>query len=404
MTPIQSLVRPPNFAWPLLWLAYHSSFLQSVNDENRSMHLSGKQGTFGAEHKRAKWICHPLFALPVAAFLIASTATLIPTAQGFSFTSFSTQSIQSTRLQVQPIKTVKDDGLTLDPLPLDGASGTETEWNALSSFGSALLQLRKEEEEIMLEIGEDDSNDDELEPAKQSVKSEISVVRDLMAMDVGTATDLDNSVERIMVQEFKDDMTVLPMTSSQSSTSSLPETAVSDMPLSRPEHYSDRIDRDKRLLAIGITESVDEPWQWRQFCNEKGGMKSLLKTIQKGANVVQHEEQGAEFLLLMEEYEETFVAACNACRALRDLCSVSDDVRAVITDEVIRANAASGKNALMNDFSLLLRHADEAEVLYNRRQKFRPTSNLFRLAGRKDRRGECYAQYVRLLARIDIAR
>ena len=366
------------------------------------MRLSGDQGTFGAESQRAKWILN--LSLSLVAINIALTTTLLPAAQGLSFTTFSSRSIHSTRLQAQPIKTAKEDGLTLDPLPLDGTGGTETEWNALSSFGATLLQLRKEEEEIMLEIGGDISNDVVSEPVKTSVKSEIPAAREVMAVNVGTATDLDNSVERITVTEFKDDMTVLPMTFSQSSTSSLPETAVSDMPLSRSEHYSDRIDRDKRLLAIGITESVDEPWQWRRFCEEKGGIKSLLKTIQNGANFVQHEQQGAEFLLLMEEYEETFLAACNACRALRDLCSISDDVRAVITDEILRGNAASGNNALINDFASLLRHADEAEVLYNRRrQKFGPSSNLFSLKGRKDRKGKFDAKHINKLVRIYIA-
>lgn len=352
------------------------------------MRVSGNVDTFGAEDKRASTWMNPLPLSHMVFRIAAATAFLLTTAQGFSFTSFSHRLMHSTRLQVQPISAEKDEGLTHDPLPLDGVGDAETEWNDLSSFGATLLQLRKEEEEIMLEIGGNVSNDDESEVGKTPIKQEIPfVAREAMAMSVGAATDLDNSVERITVQEFKDDMTVLPMTMSQSSTTSLPETAVSDMPLSRPEHYSDRIDRDKRLLAIGITESVDEPWQWQRFCTEKGGIKPLLKTIQMGANFAQHEQQGAEFLLLMEEYEETFLAACNACRALRDLCSISDDVRAVITDEIIRANAASGNNALMNAFSSLLRHSDEAEVLYNiRPQKFRPTSNPFRLIGQKGRR------------------
>ena len=389
-----------------LCLDRRSTYLYSciASGESRKMPLSGNVNTFGAGCKRATWM--NLIPLSHLIFKIAAvTAFLLTTAQGFSFTSFSHKSLRSTSLQVQPISAEKNEGLTHDPLPLDGVAGdTETEWNAFSSFGATLLQLRKEEEEIMLEIGGNVSNDVESELGKKPIKQEIPfVAREALTMNVGAASDLDNSVERITVQEFKDDMTVLPMTLSQASTASLPETAVSDMPLSRPEHYSDRLDRDKRLLAIGITESVDEPWQWQRFCEEKGGIKSLLKTIQNGANFAQHEQLGAEFLVLMEEYEETFLAACNACRALRDLCSISDDVRAVITDEIIRANAASGNNSLMNDFSLLLRHADEAEVLYNiRPQKFRSTSNPFRLMGRKDRRGECDTKWIRPIVRIEI--
>lgn len=327
-------------------------------------------------------------ALIVAIALLASI--LVPTTEAFLV--LSRTSTGSTRLHIQPIDTAKEEGLTLDPIPT-GDDGNE--WSAMSSFGAALLQLRKEEEEIMLEIG--DEGEDEIEErqlTRTPIRSEIRPeIRELMPMDVGTATDLDNAVVRITVDEFKEDMTVLPMVSPQVA----PQYGtidISDMPLSQPEHYSERIDRDKRLLAIGIAESVDEPWQWRRFCDEKGGIKSLLKTIQNGANYfVKNDQQGSEFLLLLEEYEETFLAACNACRALRDLCAISDDVRAVMTDEILRANAASGNNALMKDFSSLLRHADEADVWDNVRLKnFRPKSNFFRLLGRKDRRGELFCR------------
>jgi hypothetical protein len=315
----------------------------------------------------------------------------VPTTQAFSVGVgvsvgvFSSRT--ATRLQVQPLDTAKEEGLTLDP----SSSDTEdvSEWNAMSSWGASLLQLRKEEEEIMREIGDDDLQQDKrLKLQKEELPLE---PRELMQMqmDVGTATELDSSVEKISVQELKDDMTVLPMPPQLATAD---KTQVSDMPLSRPEHYSDRIDRDKRLLAIGIAESVDEAWQWRRFYEEKGGIRSLLKTIQNGANFVQQEAAGSEFSnFLLEEYEETFLAACNACRALRDLCALSDDVRAVITDEILRANAASGNTtSLMKDFSSLLRHADEAEVLYSRLYNFRPKSNLFRLMGRKNRRGEYF--------------
>ena len=38
--------------------------------------------------------------------------------------------------------------------------------------------------------------------------------------------------------------------------------------------------------------------------------------------------------------EETFLAACQACRALRDLCAISPELAAVVTDGLLRANAA----------------------------------------------------------------
>jgi hypothetical protein len=335
----------------------------------------------------------------------------------------------SSQLPVYPLDQAEQEDLTLTK-----SDDNFGEWSAMSSWGAALLQLRKEEEEIMREIADSPSStgtssssttaaavavatkskskqkDDDLalpddeqkgEKIPEDIEAAEEVIRppeahELMQMDVETAKELDGSVTRrgLSPSDIKEDMTVLPM--SPYYTSQLTRTAsdgvepVSDMPLSRPEHYSDRIDRDKRLLAIGISESVDEAWQWRRFGEEKGGIKSLLTTIQTGAKFVQQQPSFELFPDMIDEYEETFLAACSACRALRDLCTISDDVRAVMTDEILRANAAAGgdTNSLIKDFCSLLRHADEAEILYGRLYKFRPKSNLFRLMGRKNRRGE----------------
>ena len=329
---------------------------------------------------------------PISLLFVTVTATQlsVPPTYALSLTSGSLRSTCIWRLGANPTNVANEEGLTVEPLSLDEPGNGDNEWNTMSTFGAALLQLRKEEEEIMHEIGQELSNRSESKSLKSPMNSETTPeLPEFKAIDVGAATELDNSVERISSQELKEDMTVLPLTLPGFLIKSQSGSQLSDMPLSRPEHYSDRIDRDKRLLAIGITESVDEPWQWRRFCEEKGGIKPLVKMIQNGANFVQHEQQGSEFLLLMEEYEETFLAACMACRALRELCSISDDVRAVITDEILRANAEAGDNQLMKDFSSLLRHAHEAEIEYNSRSKQRPrASKLFRLMARKDRRGE----------------
>jgi hypothetical protein len=62
-----------------------------------------------------------------------------------------------------------------------------------------------------------------------------------------------------------------------------------DIPLSRPEHYRDRIGRDLRQLAVSIAASTENVEQWRTFCEEKGGIFPLLETIREGARSIQEE-------------------------------------------------------------------------------------------------------------------
>jgi hypothetical protein len=305
-----------------------------------------------------------------------------------SFTKFhfSSLSKRQVRLKRRSSDDVKD--MTLD-LESERLETNKNDWSSMESVGTTLLRLRKEEEEIM--VGVPDSTTDRNEKAvSKNIESEVKLKsQKFMEIDFGTATDLDNAVQVISSQEFREGMTVLPMTQSRARKAFIGK-SFPDMPLSRPEHYSDRIDRDKRLLTIGITEAVDDPSQWRRFREENGGIRPLLMNIQKGANFV-HQEHGSD--LLLEEYDEAFSAACNSCRALRDLCSISDDLRAVITDDILRANGKLRDNALIKDLANLLRHANEVDILYSSRLgSIRPKSNLFRLLGRKDRRGKFILQ------------
>ena len=61
----------------------------------------------------------------------------------------------------------------------------------------------------------------------------------------------------------------------------------------------------------------------------KGGIVPLLKCVQDGAKSIRehmkndcnNNSQFAQFAA--DQQEETFMAACTACRALRDLCAIS---------------------------------------------------------------------------------
>eukprot|EP00565_Helicotheca_tamesis_P006505 CAMPEP_0185734444 /NCGR_PEP_ID=MMETSP1171-20130828/22490_1 /TAXON_ID=374046 /ORGANISM="Helicotheca tamensis, Strain CCMP826" /LENGTH=926 /DNA_ID=CAMNT_0028404437 /DNA_START=410 /DNA_END=3187 /DNA_ORIENTATION=+ len=209
------------------------------------------------------------------------------------------------------------------------------------------------------------------------------------------------------------------------------------LPLSDPEHYTDRIGRDMRHLSLSIASSVDSAWQWQLFCDEGGGILPLLQCIREGAK--SFEEGGDDFLLadyhgddelmtkFMEQHEESFAAACTACRSLRDLCALSDEFAAVVTDDILRADAAWSVNVpslnnhgeacssggLISDLVTLLKHANEAEKMYSGGKRKRKKSGdvvarsgNVRFASRRSRREarrRCGLYVVQLLLAMSVA-
>ena len=215
--------------------------------------------------------------------------------------------------------------------------------------------------------------------------------------------------------------------------------------LSKPEHYRDRIGRDMRHLAVSIASSIEDVSQWRYFCQQQlgAGIVPLVDCIREGAKIirqgqttrptttilgwrrlrrlgwtqrgshpikqqVQRQEQEQEQQSMISDYvqaldEESFLAASSACRALRDLCALSPELSAVITDSLLRANVVCSKEgpSLMEDFRTLLKYAHdhiEFDLKQQRRQDKARASRLRRLrrrqttkwalSGRKNRRGE----------------
>lgn len=150
--------------------------------------------------------------------------------------------------------------------------------------------------------------------------------------------------------------------------------ATTTLPLSRPEHYRDRIGRGRLHLAVSIATSVDTIGEWRLFTQDGGGLFPLLETIRAGARSIRGGHTGSSssssianetatetkwgIRWLNHTQEEDFQAACTACRSIRDICALSPEVSAVVTDGILRANTA-WNGGFMVDVCTMLRYSSE---------------------------------------------
>lgn len=298
---------------------------------------------------------------------------------------------------------------------LAGSPSVLLNWNAAnSSLGSLLLQLQKEEEEEMRRaVGHTNSTSSTLEPKKKKKQSPPPPQHELSPMDLETARELDDAISKGSKRDLLKGIQILPPSSLHSTLTrkkelmGLPKTdrlfrtakkqeefepEVLNMPLSMPEHYNERIGRDMRHLAVSIASNVDEVWQWRLFCAENGGIVPLLKCVQDGAKSIHaRSSEDGNFDSQLEQFaadqdEETFMAACTACRAFRDLCALSPEVAAIITDGILRAEKGWGSSGPMTDFITLLNHANEMELKREARDILRHN--------RRNRRGTCMADFL----------
>lgn len=287
--------------------------------------------------------------------------------------------------------TTEEDSLTT-------SSSTIWNWNAAnSSLGSLLLQLQKEEEEEMKRAVGQTTNITASESTRTSYGAPLPPPpppppqNELVPMDLETARELDDAVRRGSKENLLEGIEVLPLSSLYSTLTNKKraqeapsasrdglfrrrkkkeefDVEILDMPLSMPEHYDERITRDMRHLAVSIASNVDEVRQWRRYCREHGGIVPLLKCIQESARFMREHSnedrnRDSEFAkFAADQHEETFMAACTACRALRDLCAISPELSAVITDGILRANDLWGVGGPMSDFVTLLHHANEVEI------------------------------------------
>lgn len=316
-------------------------------------------------------------------------------------------------------------------------STTSANFNASESFGKMLMQMQKNEEALLAaneNIAEEQQvleldpihktkTDDESStwPLVGESKSSMDSTSELPMMDVETARELDDAVVPLKgtEDELMRDVKVLPLNRlytslEQAAAATNDTTATTTLPLSRPEHYLDRINRDRRHLAVSIAASTEQVSQWRLFCQEQGGIYPILETVREGARAIHHRKDYQEkkpkawsVRSAMDPYEEeTFHAACSACRAIRDLCAISPEQAAVVTDSILRANAA-WKGGLMDDFRTILQYASkyteimaESNPKAGRKEKKR---FLIRLRNRRDTRLRCKLYVVQLLLAMVVA-
>ena len=276
--------------------------------------------------------------------------------------------------------------------------------------------------------------------------------QEISTMDLETARELDSAVRTFPESSSRDDLlkgirvqplsplyrSILQQRQDDDATTALSQ--IEPLPLlSQPEHYLGRIGRDMRMLALKIVASTESVGQWRVFCQENAGLYPILETIREGARSIHQQQtlkkkrkkkrrrrlseqlqqdQSPEQELQQPwlgvvgigvtgdvlDQEQIFRAACSACRAVRDLCAISPEVAAVVTDTVLRANAA-WHGGLMDDFCTMLRYANEyTEQRVSRRQKERwDESFLRRRRNQREVRLRCKLYVGQLLLAMAVA-
>ena len=283
------------------------------------------------------------------------------------------------------------------------------DWNASGSIGSLLMQMQKKEEEMrkynktLLDKNQavDLSRLNSTIPVNKEllmVKSETKFSEELDVMDPAKARELDEAVTLRISSSPGKDAQILelpelyrvlqePPVPHQGKDSGARE-SVDDWPLlSRPEHYEKRIGRDMRQLAVSIAACIDDAEEFQTYCRQiRGGVYPLLECIREGADAIRQRGKhlqgdstsstsyvSAE-LGVSSHYEERFLAASSACRALRDLCGISSDLAVVITDTLLRANANKKESNITEDLVTILQYAHEADISVSTRSRKRRLS------------------------------
>lgn len=225
------------------------------------------------------------------------------------------------------------------------------DWNASGSFGSLLMQMKNDQIDAL-----------DLDAKVNKTFSPPPYVEPIdIVMDLETARELDASVVPLSTRMVPE--VILPTPSLYLDHDA---TAFQELPFSQPEHYRDRIDRDRRHLAVSIASACDTVNDWRDAVLERAGLKPLLLCVTQGARQYKMEY---EWLLEPNE-EETFQMAGNACRALRDVCAIDPELAAVVTDGILRANT-HWNNALMQDFCTLLQDKELGRYQRSRQDRLR---------------------------------
>ncbi|KAL7500826.1 hypothetical protein ACHAWT_009002, partial [Skeletonema menzelii] len=308
------------------------------------------------------------------------------------------------------------------PKDYDNGDGTGNGWQ--SSLASYLLKLKRDEEDNRERFEENKTLITKEEGESSKISMNIQLDQKLK--------ELDESLNQLSITEnLMNDIQVIPNSHNSKSyvePTTLPGDVIGQdiLRLSYPEHYKNRIGRDMRHLAVSIAASIDQPWQWKLFFDEGGGVLPLLECIRDGARSVEKgradgDVEGTansqQLLLEQQQNEVSFAAACTACRALRDLSALSKDFAAVVTDDILRVNeqwstcVVEGdgydcySGGLISDLLILLRHANEAESFYNGRGNDRKglRGSKRDRKGRQEARRRCGLYVVQLLLAMVVA-
>lgn len=115
--------------------------------------------------------------------------------------------------------------------------------------------------------------------------------------------------------------------------STIPQTKSSNMYI-----HSSRISRDIRDVAVSIASNIDNLEQWRLFCNEGGGLQSIFRSLRLSARLLSVADSGEAYTI--QDVQAAFNTSSAACRALRDLCALSPELSAVITEDILEASSS----------------------------------------------------------------
>lgn len=214
--------------------------------------------------------------------------------------------------------TLEDDTLEIDPVAGNRTLATATSSSSISSSSAAELatEEREDSEELLLPSLDWESAQ-QIDDSVVKIRDDIGILTSVREIShsnpLGTIDSKGPPTTTVT--------TPIPVANITSRTSN--DTAT--IPLSRRSKlYQRRMDRDQKLLILQVASSINTVEEWRTVCELTDGIFPLLELIEQGGNDTASDE--AKDL------------ARRSARALRDLCALSPETAAVITDGILRAN------------------------------------------------------------------
>lgn len=141
------------------------------------------------------------------------------------------------------------------------------------------------------------------------------------------------------------------------------------------EKYNSRISKDLSHLSLSIAQTIETPQQWTEFVQNGGGLAPIIQCIRDAVDEIKKGQapdvEGVELYAYDQRMENSFQAACNACKVLRDLCSRDANWAAVITDELLhfhhqRIHDSETNQGVLDDLVSLLQYTNEGGLWYTR--------------------------------------